>query len=88
MDLLFSLAKKTCYKGWKKEYSGYLMSGHYTHQAASTYTCVDEHPEAVHGVIKNENGYLFYPVEARCGSLKCPPFRDGWEFLCVVCSIA
>lgn len=62
------------------------MAGNWNHPAATTYTCVDEHPEAVHGGPENRNGYLFYHVEALCGSLKCPPYVHGRELACVVCS--
>ncbi|XP_062577212.1 short-chain collagen C4-like [Saccostrea cucullata] len=79
-------ARTSCFGGWRKEYSGYLMTGRYLHPAASTYSCVDQHPQAVFGGRQNNNGYLFYLVEARCGSLKCPPYRNGWEITCVVCS--
>ncbi|KAK2174253.1 hypothetical protein NP493_816g02017 [Ridgeia piscesae] len=34
-------ARLTCPDGWTKEYVGYLMSAHYTHQGRTTYTCVD-----------------------------------------------
>lgn len=80
-------ARKTCYKGWKLEYHGNLMAGYYNHAAGSMYTCVDEHPDTLHGGGKNENGKLFYSVEARCGSLKCPPYVDGRELVCAVCSL-
>lgn len=79
-------ARTTCYRGWNLEYRGYLMAGNWNHPAATTYTCVDEHPEAVHGGHENRNGYLFYHVEALCGSLKCPPYVHGRELACVVCS--
>jgi hypothetical protein len=49
---------------------------------------MDENPQLVQGGKNNKNGYLFYPVEARCGSLKCPPYKNGEEFTCVVCSKA
>lgn len=81
-----TVAKKTCYEGWTLEYKGYLMAGYYNHPAATTYTCVDEHPDTIHGGRKNENGYLFYQVEAICGSLKCPPYVRGRELVCAVCS--
>ena len=82
----FSLGRKTCYKGWKLEYQGYLMAGNYGHQAGSQYTCVDSHPDTLHGGKADKNGKLFYFVEARCGSLKCPPYVEGRELVCVVCS--
>ncbi|XP_062599192.1 uncharacterized protein LOC134260654 [Saccostrea cucullata] len=81
-------ARTSCYSGWKKEYSGYLMSGHHGYQAGSEYSCVDQYPQTVFGGSPRKNGYLFYLVEGRCGSLKCPPYRDGWEITCVVCSKA
>nr|XP_034318265.1 short-chain collagen C4-like [Crassostrea gigas] len=79
-------ARKTCYAGWKLEYQGYLMAGYHGYKAGSTYTCVDSHPDTVHGGHADKNGYLFYPVEARCGTLKCPPYVEGREVVCVVCS--
>ncbi|XP_062569838.1 short-chain collagen C4-like [Saccostrea cucullata] len=79
-------ARKSCYAGWKVEYWGYLMSGNFQHPAASTFTCMDAEPESVVGGHGNANGYLFYTVETQCGSLTCPPYRNGSELLCVVCS--
>ena len=78
--------KTRCHAGWTFEYSGYLMSGRYSHAAATDYYCVDRQPEDVPGSIANKNGYLLYFVEARCGSLLCPPYADGREFSCVVCT--
>ncbi|XP_062599822.1 uncharacterized protein LOC134261396 isoform X2 [Saccostrea cucullata] len=79
-------AKRTCYKGWSLEYEGYLMAGRYDHTAATTYKCVDKNPDTLHGGHLDKNGYLFYHVEARCGSLKCPPYVEGRELVCAVCS--
>ncbi|XP_056006015.1 uncharacterized protein LOC130050320 [Ostrea edulis] len=81
-------ARKTCYKGWKLEYDGYLMAGNAGHAAATTYKCVDRNPDTIAGGHSNHNGYLFYLVEARCGSLKCPPYVNGRELVCAVCSKA
>uniref|UniRef100_A0A8W8IHH6 Short-chain collagen C4 n=1 Tax=Magallana gigas TaxID=29159 RepID=A0A8W8IHH6_MAGGI len=78
--------RRTCYNGWKLEYSGYLMAGRPIHKAASTYTCVDRKPDLADGGKANQNGYLFYQVEAICGSLKCPPYVQGRELVCAVCS--
>ena len=80
------LARKTCYNGWKLEYQGNLMAGYYIHNAGTTYTCVDNHPDTLHGGQANTNGRLFFMVEARCGSLKCPPYVEGRELVCAVCS--
>ena len=80
------IGRKTCYKGWELEYNGYLMAGYHAQKAGTMYSCVDSDPDTVHGGHTNKNGYLFYLVEARCGTLKCPPYVEGRELVCVVCS--
>ncbi|XP_078698972.1 uncharacterized protein LOC144926242 [Branchiostoma floridae x Branchiostoma belcheri] len=79
-------ARNTCYSGWTREYRGYLMASHYSHAGSKEYVCVDEQPEAVPGGHANHDGALFYPVEARCGSLPCPRYVEGRELTCVVCT--
>lgn len=80
------VARKTCYNGWTLEYHGYLMAGYYGHDAGTTFTCVYSHPDTLHGGSKSKRGYLLYLVEATCGSLKCPPYVEGREIVCAVCS--
>ncbi|KAK3108966.1 hypothetical protein FSP39_019878, partial [Pinctada imbricata] len=80
-------ARKTCYPGWNEEYTGYLMAGRYDHNAASQFVCLDENAVGIGGSQRNKNGKLFYPAEGRCGSLPCPPYVNGRELTCVVCSI-
>ncbi|XP_061180462.1 short-chain collagen C4-like [Saccostrea echinata] len=80
-------ARNTCYRGWTLEYQGYLMAGFYNQHAGTTYTCVDKQPDVLDGGQTSRNGHLFYPVEARCGALKCPPYVEGRELVCAVCSI-
>ena len=77
--------KLSCPGGWTREYLGYLMADYYKHYR-TTYVCVDKAPEVVQGGEANLNGVLFYNTEARCGSLPCPNYVDGWEVTCVVCS--
>ncbi|XP_035686191.1 short-chain collagen C4-like isoform X1 [Branchiostoma floridae] len=80
-------ARNTCPTGWTEEYHGYLMAGYYSHAGAKEYVCVDEQPEVVLGDQVRHNGALFYPVEARCGSLPCPNnYVEGRELTCVVCT--
>jgi len=80
--------RNECYGGWTREYHGYLMSDYEGHKAASEFVCLDIDPEVLtggdHAVEKN--GKLLYFVEARCGSLPCPPYVNGRELTCVVCS--
>ena len=78
-------AWKACPAGWTQEYTGYLMAERHTHQA-STFICVDEKPTAAIGSKENKDGALLYFVEARCGSLPCPHYHEGYELTCVVCT--
>jgi hypothetical protein len=75
-----------CYPGWTKEYSGYLVSENAGHPSNSEYVCLDSRPDVIIGGHDNKNGRLFYFVEGVCGSLKCPPYVEGRELTCVVCT--
>ena len=75
-----------CPSGWRREYYGYLMAGHYSNKAATQFTCVDESVEQIPGSGGSSAGYHFYTVEANhdCGGnlLPCSPA----ELTCVVCT--
>ena len=62
------------------------MSGGYGNYAASEYICVDKAAEKIPGSQANTDGTLLYPVEAVCGALPCPPYTNGRELTCVVCT--
>jgi len=79
-------AKVTCPNGWQKEYSGYLVAENGEHKSSKAFVCMNYAPEVIAGGAANLNGALFYNVEAKCGSLPCPSYRDGWDITCVVCS--
>ena len=38
------------------------------------------------GSIANIPGTRFFPVEGRCGSLPCPPYKETKELTCAVCT--
>ncbi|XP_052078439.1 uncharacterized protein LOC127716308 [Mytilus californianus] len=78
--------KTRCHKGWKLQYKGTLSAGAAGHGGASTYLCVNFHPQYIHGGSANTDGYLLYEVVAQCGALPCPPYRHGYPLTCVVCS--
>ncbi|XP_033111229.1 short-chain collagen C4-like [Anneissia japonica] len=78
-------AKRTCPSGWTKEYGGLLMGSVHGH-GGHDYLCIDRNPQARHGSSVNNNGHLFYATEGVCGSLPCPPYANGNEITCVVCS--
>jgi len=72
------------------EYKGYLSSvrpttGYYR----SEYICVDSAPDVQGkvGEADNKDGGLWSPVESVCGSLPCPPYENGKEVTCCVCTI-
>ncbi|XP_061196672.1 uncharacterized protein LOC133204946 [Saccostrea echinata] len=78
--------RNECYQGWKKQYSGYLMSSPVGNYSPKDSICLNEHPEFVVGGGVNSNGNLLYPIKAVCGSLECPPYVDGKLITCVVCT--
>ena len=78
--------RNACYKGWTLEYSGYLVSGDYGHASATEYICLDRNPDFNSGGFTSNDGALLYFVEVVCGSLECPPYVNGRELSCAVCS--
>ena len=77
----------TCPQSWTREYYGYLMAERSTgSHHRSTFECVDVTPETLSDGDANENGAIFYFVEPRCGSLRCPPYEEEKELTCAVCS--
>lgn len=81
-------AKNVCHEGWYLEYWGYLMSGYYDSKSGTEFICVNHEPEFIPGGEENFGpAKEFYLVEARCGgSLKCPPYVEGRELTCAVCT--
>ena len=79
-------AKRTCPAGWTKEYDGLLASQDHYEYEGSTFVCVSHGMESRPGGNVNEDAGVMYVVEARCGSLPCPPYRNGYELSCVVCT--
>ena len=76
-----------CFPGWTLQYTGYLMSTRHDHVFNSDFICMDSDPEALAHGGTNDNQGILYLVEGRCGSLPCPPYVDGREIACAVCSI-
>ena len=78
-------AQHTCPANWTTEYFGYLMASRHDHYRTQ-YTCVDASFKPVPNSLANEDGYLFYTVQARCGSLPCPKYDEIRELTCAVCT--
>ncbi|XP_062616247.1 short-chain collagen C4-like [Saccostrea cucullata] len=85
-SVIMLASREHCYSGWKTEYSGFLSSGDTRDSAASQFVCLDRHPDVLDHSSANENGKVFYTVMAKCGSLPCPPYKDGQQLYCSVCS--
>ena len=85
-QLLMIPAKRTCPAGWTFEYEGVIASEHYTQPSGGEFICVSSDPEATAGSQANHAGGLLFVAEAVCGSLPCPPYGNGNELSCVVCT--
>ena len=85
-SVLMIPGKTKCHTGWTLEYSGYLMAGLYDHPAATDHYCIDKEPENLPTGGGDANGHLLYFVESRCGALRCPPYVNGRELQCAVCT--
>ena len=80
--------RTSCFTGWTLEYAGYLAANQiYSGSHTSNFVCVDGHPEVLDRGATNDNQAVVHNVVAKCGSLPCPPYSDGLELACVVCSM-
>ena len=78
--------RNICPSGWTLEYKGYLMSAFYSHKGRTQFICVDANAEGTTGSHSSNDGALLYFVESQCGSLPCPPYANGKELPCAVCT--
>lgn len=78
-------AKVTCPPTWTREYYGYLMSAD-PGVFRTSHECVDVDAEAIPGSEDNIDGALFYFTEVFCTGISCPPYGNGTELACVVCT--
>ena len=77
----------TCPDSWTREYYGYLMgAGLFTHHRSRLPICVDVNPESVAGSAAETVTSSLYFVETTCTGISCPPYSDGAEIACVVCT--
>ena len=75
-----------CFPGWSLQYAGYLMSSKPNSDMDRDYICMDSDPGALPHGGTNDNQGIIYLIEGRCGSLPCPPYVEGREIACAVCS--
>ena len=79
-------AKTVCPNGWTREYYGYLMAERSAHVSPSTYECIDMDPDSLPATGANLLGGIFMHVETPCLTHLCPPYKEGMELTCVVCT--
>ena len=79
-------ARKDCYPGWTLEYYGYLASSAANAYYSYEHVCLDGEPDFLDHGGNNDDEHVFHLVEGHCGSLPCPPYVNGRELACVVCS--
>lgn len=78
--------RATCFPGWSLEYTGYLMTNYRDRGHNMEYFCLDIDPEGIPRGGASDHENVMYLVEARCGTLPCPPYVEGREVACCVCS--
>ncbi|XP_062601856.1 uncharacterized protein LOC134263519 [Saccostrea cucullata] len=89
-SILMIPAKTTCPSGWIMEYNGYLITDNFSNgYHATDFVCLHGDPEYLTEGARQHNldGHILFPVTAVCGSLPCPPYKQGQHITCVVCSL-
>ena len=74
-----------CPGSWTREYYGYLMSNARP-QKRTMFECYDKNAEPIPGSAGSTNPAFVYTVEASCNGIPCPPYREGREITCAVCT--
>ena len=76
--------RTSCPSSWTQEYYGYLMAERYKHNARAP-VCVALNAQSVPNSQADYQSSRLFFLETRCPGL-CPPYSDGAEIACVVCT--
>lgn len=77
----------SCPSSWTREYYGYLMGiDHHQPRGSRSPICVDVNAESVPGSIVPHIKSVLNFYETTCLGIDCPPYFDGAETTCVVCT--
>ena len=77
----------SCPPSWTREYYGYLMAeGRYTNYQSRVPLCVDVNAQSVDGSSRENGNSKLYFIETRCRGIACPPYSNGAEITCAVCT--
>ena len=80
-------ARTSCPPSWTREYYGYLMADRYrSNQKTRVPVCIDVNAESVAGSAGQNGASLLYFLETRCTGIRCPPYSNGAEIACAVCT--
>nr|XP_022305868.1 short-chain collagen C4-like [Crassostrea virginica] len=89
-SLIMIPAKSTCPAGWTMQYHGFLVSdANISGFLLFDYVCLHNDAEYLTEGSRqhDQNGHILYPVQAGCGSLPCPPYKNDQYITCVVCTL-
>ena len=79
--------RTSCPPLWTMEYNGYLMTDKLdTNHRSRVPVCVDVNAETVPESAIATTTSLLYFIETTCTGIDCPPYADGSEVACVVCT--
>ena len=78
-------ARTSCPPSWTREYHGYLMADRYSHKPRIP-VCIDVNAESVAGSARHNVRSLLYFLETTCTGIRCPPYSNGGEIACAVCT--
>lgn len=79
--------RTSCPSSWTREYYGYLMGEEYISLHRSRVPiCVDVNAESIPGSAGQIVKSLLYFIETTCDGIKCPPYYNGAEITCAVCT--
>jgi hypothetical protein len=78
-------ARTSCPPSWTREYYGYMMAAaQYSNQKSKIPVCIDAFADSHHSGFARQSELYF--LETVCVGISCPPFSDGAEITCVVCT--
>lgn len=85
-DKIMIPSKVTCPPSWTREYYGYLMSQNSATAHRISYECMDKDAEPIVSSEDANGGALFDFSEVYCHGINCPPYVEGNELSCVMCT--
>lgn len=76
----------TCPSTWLREYYGYLMTEGFSNDGSRVPVCVDVNADGVPASQSPIGQSVLLFIENSCQGIACPPYTNGAEITCVVCT--